>query len=223
MIVSKSRQFVFVHIPKTGGTAFRAELAPYHDHGEEFWWVKQTPFLNTTLDHGHLRSWEVRTFYPDVWAAMKTMQTLCFFRNPAERFVSAIYEHFRLFRQHVSLENLAWEEQKQVVREFGESVDLQEVVVNVFMVHFSPQTWFTHLNKQRVVRSVVPMLDGFDALRAAAVMLGVADTGPSTWTASPRNPRELLGDELLQRVRHMYAADYAFCAECEHLQPLLYP
>ena len=223
VIVSRSRSFVFVHIPKNGGTAFRSMLAAYHDHPQEFWWVKPTDYLDMTLDHGHLRSWEVQMFYPDVWELMSRVRTLCFFRNPAERFVSAIYEHFRLFRQDVDLPGLAWPEQCRVAREFAETVTLRDALQNVFLIHFSPQTWFTHHHGEPVVNTVVPLIDGLDALRTAAVILQVADTGPSPRTAPQREPADLLGADFLPHLREMYSADYAFCDANDHLRPLSVP
>ena len=223
MIVSRSRSFVFVHIPKNGGTAFRSMISVFHDHKQEFWWVKPTGFLNMSLDHGHLRSWEVQMFYPDVWALMKQTQTLCFFRNPAERFVSAVYEHFKLFRQTVDLPALPWSEQQRITREFTREIDFRETLQNSFYVHFSPQTWFTHLHNERVVQTVLPLIDGFDAFRAAAMVLRLPDIGPNIRTAPHRQPEDLLGEELLARVKSFYRADYEFCAANDHLRSLLKP
>jgi hypothetical protein len=223
MIVSRARNFVFVHVPKNGGTAFRSALTCYHDYPVEFWHTRHTEFLGIELDHAHLRSWEVRTFYPDVWTLMQGMQTLCFFRNPAERFVSAIYEHFRIFRQNVGLEALPWPEQQAVARDFASSVNMRDVFGNRFMVHFSPQTWFTHLNRQRVIKTIIPLIDDFDALRAARMMLGVPDIGPTPRTAPPRDPADLLGDNLLGHVKGMYRDDYAFCEATDNLRSLARP
>ena len=220
MILSYKQSFAFVHIPKNGGTAFREHVAKYHDHPQEFWWVKPTDYLGLKVDHGHLKTWEIRIFYPDVWQFLKTSRTLCFFRNPAERFVSAIYEHHRLFRQNVDLEGLSWPEQQRVAQEFAWALNMAEVVWNPFLVHFSPQTWFTHLNGAPIVKQMIPLIDGFDAFRTAALSLGLADIGPAPKTRPPRNPLDLLGRELLDRVRDQYRDDYAFCRSQEHLRML---
>ncbi len=223
MIVSQQRAFVFVHIPKNGGTAFRSLLAPYHDYPREFWWVQNTDFLQLPLDHGHLRSWEVQMFYAEVWSMMERSRTLCFFRNPAERFVSALYEHFKLFRHDIDLPSLPWEEQQRVARQFAKEFELALALTSHFFVHFSPQTWFTHLHDRRVVETIVPLIDGFDAFRAAAIFLALPDIGPHARSLPQRDPRDLLGEEMLDRVKDLYRTDYEFCATSDHLKPLLLP
>ncbi len=223
MIISRARSFVFVHIPKNGGTVFRSLLAPYHDYPREFWWLQQTEFLDLPLDHGHLRSWEIQMFYPEVWDIIGKSRTLCFFRNPAERYVSALYEHYKLFRQETDLPALPWPEQQRIARQFTSDFDIRTALSGHFRVHFSPQTWFTHLHDRRVVEMVLPLIDGFDAFRAAAMFLGLPDIGPQGRIAPQRDPGDLLGDELLARVQTFYRADYEFCAAHDPLKPLLTP
>lgn len=223
MIVSRTRSFVFVHIPKNGGTSFRSMIAQYHDYPQEFWWIKQTGYLGVHLDHAHLRSWEIQLFYPDVWEQMKHSKTLCFFRNPAERYVSAIYEHFRQFRPGVGLSDLAWPEQQRIAQDFTRTLNVAEAFWNPTLIHFSPQTWFTHLNARPVVENIVPLLDGFDAFRAAALFLNLPDTGPIARGVPARHPGDILGRDLLERVREMYLEDYELCRSAEHLQKLATP
>ena len=223
MIISHKRSFVFIHIPKNGGTMFRTLISGYHDDPREFWWVRNTDYLNLSVDHGHLKSWEIRIFYPDVWRLLKSSRTLCFFRDPAERFVSAIYEHFRLFRPEGDLQNHSWLDQQRLAREFTFALNLQEVFWNPLLVHFSPQTWFTHLNGRLVVKEIIPLIEGFDAFRAAALSLGLPDIGPAPKTAPNRDPVAFLGDAAIQRVRDIYRDDYAFCRSQAHLSALAGP
>ena len=223
MIVSRVRSFVFVHIPKAGGTSFRSLIQPYHDYSTDFWWVRKTSYLGVSLDHAHLRSWEVMIFYPDVWEIMQSSTTICFFRNPAERFVSAVYEHFRQFKPSVGLSELPWREQQAVAREFTQSIDLERVFWDPTLIHFSPQTWFTHLRGQQVVKTIFPLIEGFDAFRAAGLILGLPDLGPTPNSAPARNPIDLLGEELLGRVRRLYEDDYALCGSADHLRALATP
>ena len=224
MIISHERSFLFVHIPKCGGTAFRRLISDYHDHPTVFWDIQYTGFLDLPLDHAHLRTWELQMFYPAVFELLKVRRSLCFFRNPVERYVSAVYEHFRQFRPWVALPTLPWAEQQRIVGEFTALIDPRMSLADVSYVHFSQQTWFTHLNGERLVGTILPLLPGFDAFRAALMVLELPDSRDPDEAVRPgRDAVELLGPDMLARVRELYETDYAFCERTPHLAGLMSP
>ena len=72
---------------------------------------------------------------------------------------------------------------------------------------------------ERLVRIMIPMIDGFDAFRAAMVILELPDfLGNSRPTQ--RDAGELLGHDLIERIRAAYDADYQFNSMHDHLKAL---
>lgn len=99
MIVSFSRKFVFVAIPRTGTHSFRLALRPHLAPGdweqcerfEEKWFP--VPEL-ARIGNGHITCSEIRQHLPTL--AWGEFFTFCTVRNPFERFVS----HCRLLHRH---------------------------------------------------------------------------------------------------------------------------
>ena len=219
MIISRSRGFAFVHVPKCGGTRFRYHLHSYNDDPRDFWGVQRTQFLNIPLDFAHLRAWELQIFFPDVIEFLRDARSVCFFRNPVDRFVSAVFEHYAQHRPEIGLAALSWSDQQAEVRRFTAGFELDQAFADFRYVHFSPQTWFTHLAGRRVVKTIIPMIDGFDAFRAAMILLELPDFLGNNRPARPK-AGDLLGRSLVDRVRAAYEADYQFCSAHDHLRAL---
>jgi hypothetical protein len=190
----------------------------------KFWDVQYTEFLDLPLDHAHLRTWELQMFYPAVFELLEQTRSLCFFRNPVQRYVSAVYEHFRQFRPDTVLAALPWSDQQRIVRDFTALIDPRMSLAEMSYIHFSQQTWFTHLNGRRLVATVLPLLDGFDAFRAALMLLELPDKLLADEPArAGRDAVDLLGPDMIARVHELYEADYAFCAQTPHLAGLTLP
>lgn len=92
MLISHSKKFVFLHVPKTAGTSIRAALEPHADH--KFWHHAFDRFDNRIVDMAHLQSdaaHRVLTTYLD---PNVTYRKFAFFRDTEERFVSGAAEVF---------------------------------------------------------------------------------------------------------------------------------
>jgi hypothetical protein len=195
-------------------------LHNYNDDPRHFWGIQRTQFLDLLLDHAHLRTWELQIFFPDIIPTMRELRSVCFFRNPVSRFVSAIYEHHTQYRPEVQLPSLPWSEQQRVARSFTRDFEIHQAFSTLDYIHFSPQTWFTHLGKERLVKTIIPLVNGFDAFRAARMFLELPDHIEHEHARPSRDAEDLLGRDLIERVRRLYEADYEFCLDHDHLRPL---
>lgn len=96
MLISNKKKFIFIHIPKTGGTSLRTSLEAYTDVGE---WRGFTP-------HGHARQKnKLITKHGYAINAMKVLGntynkyfSFCIVRNPWDWLVS-IYFFSRIYRR----------------------------------------------------------------------------------------------------------------------------
>ena len=220
MIISYRRHFSFIHVPKCAGKAFREVVQPFHDHPVTFWDIQKAPKLNILLDFAHLRCWEVDILFPDVIAFLNGCRSLAFIRNPAERYVSAVYEHFSQHRPEVGLAYMPFADQRDVIRDFTRSFRLEASLGDRRYVHFSPQRWFTHLYERQVVRHLLPLTAEGNTLSAGLALLEIPDREPAQGSARQLDPDAILGADLLAKVRSLYAIDYDLCESLDHLRPL---
>jgi hypothetical protein len=223
VIISRARSFVVIDNPGSISPSLRAALRPYHDDPVAFEGTRPTAYLDLPLDHAHLRSWELQMCYPDTFELMRGLRSLAFFCNPAERFVDAVLAFHDVHQPALDLREAPEATRQAAVRAFAAAFEVNAALADPRLVGFSPQTWFTHLHRERLARTVLPLHAGVDAYGAALMML---ELPPHPDTHAPNQPPEapsLLGDELLARVRALYREDYEFCASADQLCPLLSP
>ena len=210
MIVSHSRQFIFLHIPKCAGTSFRNALKPYHDDSQSFWYRHHSAYFGCELDYAHLRLWELHALFPRLFEALASYKTLALMRNPYERFISALAQHLTAF--HPKLDYYAAD--KALLREYaerfiGEELRMERVLGNARFIHFSLQTWFIMLGDRRLAREVLPIPGDAAGWAGIFASLGVppAPIGRSNSRGGPL--RHLLRVEgILQWVEAFYRRDF---------------
>ncbi len=209
MIVSDCLRFVFVHNPKCAGTVFRDAVRFAHDYPATFWHIQPSPRDGRPLDYAHLRLWEVRDLFPDVYERLRTLTSLVIVRDPIRRFVSALHHHFREHYQGVGIDGLGTHEKISLFQRFIRSdLGLAQVLEDPRYVHFSLQKWFCALGDERVVEHVLHFED--QPLAAASRLIG---QGLSTdhWRHENHVDKALLDDPLLSGFANdFYAEDHAF-------------
>lgn len=215
MIVSSARRFIFIHNPKAAGTAFRSAITPYHDHARIFWGISPCPYFNGAVDLAHLRAWELPVVAPDVFAALESHTSLAFLRDPLPRFLSACAEHFRNFHPRARFNRWGPVGKRVLIHRLIRSGRIQaRVRGDVQYVHFSPQTWFTHLGDQRIMRHLVPIRSDREDFARAFALLGLPAVVPQQENRTPdANWPALASREIEAFVRDFYARDYALLAE----------
>ncbi len=99
-MISDSKQFAFVHIPRTGGTSIETAMARYSRTP-----VGYTVHECTVLPHKHCFASELSELFPEEWAHYFTFSIV---RNPWERMVSD-YHFFKSAGPHLYPEFSAME------------------------------------------------------------------------------------------------------------------
>jgi hypothetical protein len=91
MIISDSKKFIFIHIPRTGGISMQESLQPWKD-AQNLDYSAAT--INAGPDFPHFTAWEIRGFVGP--ARFQEYFKFAFVRNPWDRMVSR-YFHLRKF------------------------------------------------------------------------------------------------------------------------------
>ena len=95
MIISDRHRFIFIHIPKCGGTTVRTALMPYDDHRAEFYDKgRSTHETLGEVDYHHLPLNVLRTHFPHAYELLKTYPSYALTRDPMERFCSGVVYRF---------------------------------------------------------------------------------------------------------------------------------
>jgi hypothetical protein len=223
MIVSHARRFIFFHNPKCAGTSMRAALAAYHDDPFTFWGIFPAPFFRNNIDHTHLRLWEMQVLFPHLIAAAQTYRSVIFVRNPYQRFLSALDEHFKKFQAHIPLATMPAADQTRTIEAFiAKALNIALITTNFRFIHFSPQLWFIRLGDRDVPRNVLAMDDRGMFISRAFECLGLE---PGDMTLENPSQLDLLhtlaSPKVAGFVRDFYAPDFEFFAAVPQLAHLV--
>ena len=224
MIISHRHRFIFFHNPKTAGMSLRAVLAPHHDDPTPLEGMFQRPPFEYKLDFAHLRLWEISVLLPSVLAAASTYRSLIFVRDPYQRFVSAMDQHFKIYCPDL-LPRLPPEQQLLIVQTLAEkSLRLEMLRTDHRFVHFSPQVWFIQSGGFRLPGAIVPMDNHGGFIARGLESLGLPPC------AVPHDNRSrfdlthvLTSPKIRAFVRAFYAEDFAFLAADPALAHLAQP
>ena len=166
MIISDTHGFVFVHIPKCGGTSVRSALARYDDRAEQYYDKGRAthPVLGD-LDHHHIPLSVLRENFPEDFECVKRYTSFAIVRDPFERFPSSVFQRLRA----TNAEKLSSEDVRaEVDAVIGRLLALSpgEPVLEPDLIHFSRQQDYVSLDGNRIVDNVFA-LNGIPELISA--------------------------------------------------------
>ena len=98
MIISDSRRFCFIHVPKCAGITIRTSLMRYETRNNFFWGHEDMPAPepnslsnNLFLDKAHMTLPILKHFYPDEFNLLNEYTTFAITRHPRARLISAFF------------------------------------------------------------------------------------------------------------------------------------
>lgn len=198
MILSFSRNFAFVAVPRTGTHAVRSFLRPLLAPND---WEQCTRYERrlfpvaalTALGHGHISAKEIQPFLlPGQW---KRLFTFGFVRDPMDRFLSAFY----FLRRDRPIDEIPAEEMKQAL---GNPERRGHLLMR-------PQASFLCDADGKLMVDFAGRYERFGRdLGEIARRIGAAAGEPGIVNASQRPRHAPVDDELRDMVRHVYADDY---------------
>jgi len=150
MIFNKDKSFCFIHIPKNGGMFIRDALNKI-DGMIIFNGLRQVN--DKYIDFSHLTLDFLKNNYPKIFKRIITYEIVAIWRDPVDRFHSAMAQHIRNYKK-IDFFNLTKEEYKALCLEKLEEIkhiQANNIAYDYENIHFAPQTQFTcHDNKQIV-------------------------------------------------------------------------
>jgi hypothetical protein len=91
VIISDTHKFIFIHIPKCGGTTVRNALLSYDEHRSDFFdkGIEDHPELGR-IDYHHLPLEALALMYPAEYELLDSYRSFALVREPVQRFCSGI-------------------------------------------------------------------------------------------------------------------------------------
>lgn len=222
MILSQSHNFLFVHVPKTAGTALTAALSPFGVTGTRHLWRRLLRRLPVTEspDHAYLRKHETaadirRKLSPAVFDRYHRFAVV---RNPFDHAVSH-YEYLKEFRNAKIAQQMAAMSFTEYLHDRlkGKTLTTRFFVRLPDQAHFitdSDETLLVH----RLMR-FESLHDDFNAL-VRDLALGDVELKQVNRTkakSDSRSYKSYYDDESLDLVRKLYARDFRILGYSEEL------
>jgi len=148
---------LFIHIPKTAGLSVKEAMAPWSisltegamaeidgdpasDKSEKFGGYASHPLLGP-IHLGHIPLIHLREYFPKTHAIHKRAKCFAILRNPKERFLSAISQNLREYRD-VGASRISTQMLLDVGREMMNALPGLGKFADRQYIHFAPQSWF---------------------------------------------------------------------------------
>jgi len=224
VILSTSHSFIFVHVPKTAGTAMTAALEPYGVGATRTLWRRALRWLplREAADRAYFRKHETAAAMqaklgPEVFRRFHRFTVV---RNPFDHAVSH-YEYLKEFRNPAKAARFA-------AMSFAEYLDWRMTARGLFVPSFSVLPDQAHwlvdrtggLLVDRVLRFETLAAD-FAALADALGLPGVtmARINPTRAKVAGRALASYYDDATLASVRTLYARDFDLFGYARDLPP----
>jgi hypothetical protein len=94
MIINKTHNFGFIHIPKCAGSTIRQQLRDRDDLGGRFYHTMTLPDLGR-INGNHVPLNVLAAHFPEELAALRAVTSYAILRDPMDRFVSGISQYLR--------------------------------------------------------------------------------------------------------------------------------
>ena len=205
MIISESKGFVFVHNPRTGGSALRRVLSEYAAEDGVFWDHGWSERFQHVVDRAHIPLCEVDEFC-DIEVFRRHL-VFGFVREPYSRMYSAFEQHRKM----------NFPDQAIDFNEFAHTyLNEHSVFRDANLSHFIPQHFFFYLGNKCLADyvgrhervgldlAVLQGLLGFD-LSGASVQEIVS---PSRVETGANKVTEVFEQDTLALCNRMYARDF---------------
>lgn len=162
MVISDQYKFVFMHIPKCGGSTIRLALKDIND----------TPWKEPEFDHdelGHLHSthlplWMLSEYFPDVYEKVREYDSFAVSRDPMDRFFSALTQKCRSILG-VPSGDITPKVLADAADDVISHLEKSPRKIDFEHMHFIPQHEFIFLEGEQVVQQI-DVLGRFEKLDA---------------------------------------------------------
>ena len=179
MIISDTQRFIFLHIPKCGGTTIRNSLINFDTRNNYFWMFDYLPGAESgspklQVDKAHMTLPIFKQLYPRDFELLKEYTVFAFSRNPVKRLISSF-----------------WEPRKEILKNFDENqfdINLKNKIQELFnlyleklvlrysfldssYLHSTPQNMYVTLGKKVVTDVIIKLDDPTEGINSLRVLI----------------------------------------------------
>lgn len=95
MIINQAHRFVFIHIPKCGGSSIRYLFEEHNEWPHTGINAKLETPTHGIVDHHHIPLFTLRELFPDSFEQVCEFESFAIIRNPFDRFFSSVQQKMR--------------------------------------------------------------------------------------------------------------------------------
>jgi len=165
MIISDSKKFVFVHIPKCAGTSVRSLLQMY-DSTNGFFSLRVEPHQYfEMLDYQHIPLFILKKYFPIEYKKIEEYWSFSIVRDPYQRFQSSFSQRTKMYKGTL-IHELTY---KEIKTELDKTIDYllkttkKNTLLDASYIHFQKQIDYIYLNDKKIIDSVF-CIDSLDIL-----------------------------------------------------------
>lgn len=165
MIISETKSFAFIHVPKCAGTSIRNSLFPYDTRNNYFWLHYNIPgasetCANLAIDKAHMPLAILKNLYPNDFRLLSELTTFAASRHPLKRLISAFFEPRKELLELAASEK-SHECIAQIQDTFNQYISCLTTEANFLdhrFTHATPQTFY-HIYKGKVMTDATIKLE----------------------------------------------------------------
>lgn len=223
MIISDTKQFVFLHNPKAAGTSIRQNILLPHDTRHNFFWgMASGGSLKRPIDKAHLALEDFKVVFPDTYSILQDYFVFAFVRDPYERYISSFHEYIKHNHTNMDIGSLKHKETMEMLDNFIANQLTKNRIRHVYKYrHFIPQHFILyHKNKcmvdyigrvstlNRDITNISKLLD-----LGITPKLGELNRRPQTTNAK----QDMLLPRTKDLIRRLYELDFMYFGFDEHI------
>ena len=179
MIISDTQKFIFLHIPKCGGTTVRNSLKIFDTRNDYYWMhvhmngaTEKSPKLQ--IDKAHMSLPIFKRLYPKDFELLNEYTVFAFSRNPIKRIISSFYEprkgFFKAFNENQSDIN---EKNKlqDLFNTYLENIVKRYSFLDPSFLHATPQSMYLTHDKKVVTDVIIKLDDPTEGVNSLRVLI----------------------------------------------------
>lgn len=214
MIISDTKEFIFIHNPKCAGTTVRLSLHDYDTRGNNFW--MHSDVYGKKIDKAHMTLNILNCGYPEVIKDMSKYFVFGFVRNPLTRVISAFNETHQKLLNDASDDLKKRDEYIRSLNEFCSSLNRNNTKGWSFPYrHCVQQKHMFYFNKKNKADLIMKTEDLNVEIDKLNVLLPCLSEVSNTWIKNIKNKknisfdaRECLTKKTIGIIQDTYSEDY---------------
>lgn len=205
MIVSHKHEFIFIHVPRTGGSAVREALIPFAGV-DPFWHSKEIPQIGPGRhDMAHIlaRDWR---YFP-LLSKNRHFFIFAVKRNPYKRFVSAYFQGFEFMEK--KNRSFDWLQEDINARMPDTLRELRRAGHRVNTIHLVPQTDFIFDGRKCLADIVIRQESLIEDLKVISSISGIEISIKKRNVTPLKEQPLILSQSLVDEINLTYKDDFS--------------